>query len=334
MASRIQLRRDTAAQWTANNPTLMVGEIGIATDIGDFKVGDGVSLWTALPFYVDKPSITFPSINTVPASPTEGVKLFGGLVGGRNMLTTIGPNGLYTTLQPHTGRNSISSSVPIGGSATTISTVGFPLTITGTLTGTTTTATNKHTQSRRVEVLVTAASTLAVAGYYTTAMQYIMGGFTGFHYIARFAPATGLTNATRRCFVGMSNSVAAPTDVNPSTLINAFGVGYDAADTNWQFMSNNASGTAVKVDLGINFPKPSADRTALYELALFSPPNSTDVYYQFLDLNTTAVVSGLIDPIIKPLINTLLAPRMYTSVGGTSAVTGMALMSLYIESDI
>jgi hypothetical protein len=31
MAVRIQLRRDTAANWTSNNPTLREGEIGIET---------------------------------------------------------------------------------------------------------------------------------------------------------------------------------------------------------------------------------------------------------------------------------------------------------------
>jgi hypothetical protein len=43
MAVRIQLRRDTAANWTSNNPTLREGEIGIETDTLKMKVGNGSS---------------------------------------------------------------------------------------------------------------------------------------------------------------------------------------------------------------------------------------------------------------------------------------------------
>jgi hypothetical protein len=48
MTTRIKLRRDTAANWTANNPILALGEPGIETDTNKFKFGDGVSRWNAL----------------------------------------------------------------------------------------------------------------------------------------------------------------------------------------------------------------------------------------------------------------------------------------------
>lgn len=51
--SRIQWKKDTSANWTANNPVLLNGEIAIVvTNTGDtrFKVGDGTSSYTALPF--------------------------------------------------------------------------------------------------------------------------------------------------------------------------------------------------------------------------------------------------------------------------------------------
>ena len=41
MAIRIQLRRDTAANWTSTNPTLRAGEFGIETDTLKFKIGNG-----------------------------------------------------------------------------------------------------------------------------------------------------------------------------------------------------------------------------------------------------------------------------------------------------
>lgn len=45
---RIQLRDDSSANWTANNPTLAVGEVGYETDTGLFKIGDGSTAWTSL----------------------------------------------------------------------------------------------------------------------------------------------------------------------------------------------------------------------------------------------------------------------------------------------
>lgn len=50
MADIIQLRRDTAANWTAEDPVLAHGEMGWETDTGAVKIGDGVTEWTALPY--------------------------------------------------------------------------------------------------------------------------------------------------------------------------------------------------------------------------------------------------------------------------------------------
>lgn len=52
MAQQIQLRRDTAADWTAANPTLAEGEAGYETDTGLMKIGDGSTAWGSLG-YVD-----------------------------------------------------------------------------------------------------------------------------------------------------------------------------------------------------------------------------------------------------------------------------------------
>ena len=48
MATRLQVRRGTAAQWAATNPVLAQGEPGIETDTSVFKIGDGAAAWTAL----------------------------------------------------------------------------------------------------------------------------------------------------------------------------------------------------------------------------------------------------------------------------------------------
>ena len=50
MADKIQLRRDTAANWTAANPTLAQGEEGYEIDTLRRKVGDGATPWNSLPY--------------------------------------------------------------------------------------------------------------------------------------------------------------------------------------------------------------------------------------------------------------------------------------------
>ena len=53
MAVRIQLRRDTAANWSSTNPTLRAGEIGIETDTLKFKIGNGSSPWNSITSYAN-----------------------------------------------------------------------------------------------------------------------------------------------------------------------------------------------------------------------------------------------------------------------------------------
>lgn len=49
--SLIQVRRDTAANWTSANPMLGSGEPAFETDTGRFKLGDGVNAWETLPAF-------------------------------------------------------------------------------------------------------------------------------------------------------------------------------------------------------------------------------------------------------------------------------------------
>lgn len=69
--ARVRMKRDTSANWTTNNPVLLDGEIIVVdTASGDvrFKVGDGTSRYTALPFLdegwdIPAPSSTTPSMD-------------------------------------------------------------------------------------------------------------------------------------------------------------------------------------------------------------------------------------------------------------------------------
>ncbi len=280
--------------------------------------------------------LRLPAIAT-PATPAAGgLKLFGRSLAGRVLPACVGPSGLDTSLQPFFGRNKVGLFLPHGNNAG-FTNFGCTTAATGTATGANVATTNLHTYMKRHEWLVTTAATTAVVGVRTTTQQNTLGGpsagLGGFTLVWRWAPATGVANASHRAFAGMRNSTAVPTDVNPSSLTGICGMGYDAADTNIQFMHNDGSGTATKIDLGAAFPKPNADRTAVYEVAMFSPPGTTQVLgYEVTNLVSGAVITGTVTTDL-PTTTTLLAPYSYVSVGGVSSVVGIMVNSLYLESD-
>ena len=62
----MQQRRGTATQWTSSNdgsgPILNAGEIGWESDTNKFKIGDGVSYWSALTYFVDATDVIASSL--------------------------------------------------------------------------------------------------------------------------------------------------------------------------------------------------------------------------------------------------------------------------------
>lgn len=65
LTSRIILRNDTANNWTTNNPVLLKGEIGLETDTGKYKIGNGTSNWQALQYYVNLDQDSKTSLDTL-----------------------------------------------------------------------------------------------------------------------------------------------------------------------------------------------------------------------------------------------------------------------------
>jgi len=51
--TKLQVRRDTATNWTTTNPILASGEIGFETDTLEFKIGNGSNTWSTLKYSTD-----------------------------------------------------------------------------------------------------------------------------------------------------------------------------------------------------------------------------------------------------------------------------------------
>jgi hypothetical protein len=284
----------------------------------------------------DAGEFALPLVAAPAAAAADTVNLIGRKRAGRMFPGFKGPLNIAAGIQASLADNRISYLGPTGSNTTvTVLNTTTPTAV-GTATAAAIATTNIHTWMKRLEYLVTTPATDAVAGWTVNALQYGRGnlpGLGGFYFSCRWGPATGVSVATTRCFVGLRGSGATPTDVDPSTLNNLIGIGWDSGDPNMQIMHNDVSGTATKVDLGAAFPRPSVDRSQMFELVLYCAPNANEVYWEAAELGTSNVASSGVISTDLPSNTTLLLPRGQFSVGGTSSVIGIALSSIYIETD-
>lgn len=223
MTTRIQLRRGTAAQWAAANPTLAEGEMGVELPEMTFKMGDGIAPWNDLPYASGTQGPTGPTGATgagVPAGggigqflakastddydttwqsaeasfPLEmpaqtdpaggtGVKLYAAEFAGRLLPAVRGPVGQPAGLQ--LALNTRRIFLVTLGSSTTLNVQGGALTSVGTISHTVP-ATVGSTVFPYLANQVTASSTSATAGTGMSALQIRAGG-DGFYYVARLA---------------------------------------------------------------------------------------------------------------------------------------------------
>jgi hypothetical protein len=71
MTTRIKLRRDTAANWTTEDPILAEGEPGLETDTGKIKYGDGTTAWVSLDYAAGGNSLSDDQAVTVTVGNTD-----------------------------------------------------------------------------------------------------------------------------------------------------------------------------------------------------------------------------------------------------------------------
>ena len=82
MATRIQIRRDSATNWSSANTILAQGEMALEVDTGKLKIGDGTTAWGALDYSLDPVGATgrvtgadASNVSTKLYSPTANVVL-------------------------------------------------------------------------------------------------------------------------------------------------------------------------------------------------------------------------------------------------------------------
>lgn len=145
MANKIQIRRDTAANWTSSNPTLSQGEIGFETDTYKIKIGNGSQAWTALGYFTAEglnaaEGITFVGDDSTGTRISDGetLKVTGAgsvtTAMSGDVLTITGTGGSLTVVGDDSTGTSFNSGETLkiaGGGGITTAVSGDVLTITG-----------------------------------------------------------------------------------------------------------------------------------------------------------------------------------------------------------
>ncbi|CAB4132264.1 hypothetical protein UFOVP248_7 [uncultured Caudovirales phage] len=276
------------------------------------------------------------AVSSDPAAPSAGnLKTFARTIaGGYTAPAFLNATQNVAMLQPAFANKRIGNLFPINSAAPTI--VGLNA-FTGTATSVATTTTSMFTRANRL-INASTATAGTLANYYQNTASYTLGSATtpaygGFYFVIRFGIAD--TVASPRSFFGLSSTVAAPTNVEPSTLTNSIGVGQGAANTNL-FVYYGGSAAQTPIDLGTNFPTGTSN-TDLYELTLFAPPTSNNtVYYQVIRLNTGNVASGTLTGTagtVLPSNTTYLAIRNWRTNNATASAVTIAIAGLYTETD-
>jgi hypothetical protein len=312
---------------------------GVADDADSTHIQP--SHWNAA-HTIDSGGVTIPVNSGIPATPSSGnLTEFVKSVGGRLMLSQVGPSGLDTALQPHIGRNRAVKWQPIGN-ATTVPIVEGILapTALGTATTRTVAVTNIATRMKRLGY-VSAATAGAFCGHFflAGAQQFTIGdgaGLGGFHYIERFVVSDAAAVAGARQFVGFRNVVTTPTNVEPSTITNCFGLAQLSTDNTQWYIVYGGSAAQSAIPLGTTLGAPTLTNTA-WDLSFFAPSNSNNtVYYTVTNLSTGVTVSGTLTGTAGtalPASTALLAPIAWRCNNATLLACGLDIASMYIETD-
>lgn len=147
----------------------------------------------------------------------------------------------------------------------------------------------------------------------------------GFKFYCRVGTSTA--GATQRAFFGVTGATTVIGNVNPSTLTNIFGIGYDAAETVLALIYNDNALGATKVPLSASFP---VDATSVYDITFYCSPNGSDITWSITNVGTGATDGGVISSDL-PQNSVWLAPQVWVNNGTTGVAVRCDLVTMYLE---
>lgn len=206
--------------------------------------------------------------------------------------------------------------------------IGLAVSTTGTVATVAPTSTNLFTQSPR-DKITSAASAGAVAtlrGGQLLLWRGNSAGLGGFYMCMRGGIET--FQSTCRMFIGLHCAAADIGNVNPSTLLNMVGTGFDSGQTTLRLFTNDGSGAAAAIDLGAGFPTTGGQD--LYELILSAEPNGSEIRYRVERLNGGNVAEGALTSDL-PAATQFLTPHFWLNTGTATGAVELAPVSMFAE---
>jgi hypothetical protein len=335
MAQRIQFRNDTLANWSAANPILAAGELGLETDTRFYKIGDGITPWNTLPYAVlrtlDSIQVAELTDQATPATPAAGtLKFYAKSLGGRMLLRHLGPSGLSTPLQPSFFQNLIVLAGP--SASTSLSVLGATLTTVGTISHPV--VTEAYGLMANILSGAGAGNTCGVGIATTAFLRGLLGG-GGFFFATRVAypdasyDETGASTGTR-IFVGMTSltmaqAVASNEPTGHHAGFQRLHVNGSLTDTNWFFYTSNGV-SHDRVNTGLPFIVGK-----IYDAYIFCAPTGSVISWRIDNITDGTTAEGFTSTHL-PAGDTLL--RGGAQIQTVNALSrNLRLQRLYFESD-
>lgn len=199
--------------------------------------------------------------------------------------------------------------------------------------------TNAMTRRKRLGYPTSAATAGLLAGARLGAAQVTLGTGTlgGFVFRQEFGCADAATVAGARQFCGIIASTAAPTNVEPSTLLNCIGAGHGTADTNMKIYTAGSAANAA-IDLGANFPRSTLSQD-MYVLTVYAPKDPVlagfKAAWHIERLGTTFTASGILTGAAGttvPSTTTLLTTNNWRCNNATALAVNLDLGPITLQT--
>ncbi|MEX2126980.1 MAG: DUF2793 domain-containing protein [Xanthobacteraceae bacterium] len=264
-----------------------------------------------------------------------------GLLGDDDFCVQVTPDGsnFYRTVRAHRnlfGRATIRDAARRQDSewrprpnSTTVDQLGLGLTLNvGTATVAAVSSTSFWTNAKRIlyASAAGAGSSAQIHGNDLVVWRGNSGDRGGFFLLMRVA--FEVHQAQARMFAGLRGALTAIGNVNPSTLTNVIGIGYDSAETQMALIHNDGANGATKAALGAAFVVGGHE---VYELMLACEPFGSAIQYRVERLNGGDVATGTISTDI-PAATQFLTPVLWGNNGTTAAAVQIGFARMYLEN--
>src|SRR3990167_1422133 len=208
-------------------------------------------------------------------------------------------------------------------SGSVLDTLGIAHNVTGTASHPALASTNLMTSLHRTRLASAsgAGSTAATRAGVTMCWRGNAAGLGGFLWHCRFATSTNV--AQQRLFLGLYDTTTVIGNVNPSSLLNLIGFGYDSAGANICTIRNDGAGTATLSSCGANAP---VDATTVFDGFIACNPNDDGIWFKLVNRTTETVALDWTEYTTDiPANTTFFAPQLWINNGTTASAAQLEM---------